>query len=226
MIELTEFSGDPENVDSEWYRNTAGFATDKGVHGECYLRIKDVLPDVIVDLKYATTDNFAHRVLYTREYLDYLLDIALYKFVKAYKLLQEQHPHYTFVIWDALRPRAVQCQLFDLVKNTIYEQYVSDPKVISMHNFGVAVDISLWDKRTNSLVDMGSKFDEFSELSEPRYETRLLSEGKLTQLQIDNRRCLRSVMCSAGFYHINFEWWHFNAIRYEEAIAGLSPLQV
>ncbi len=63
---------------------------------------------------------------------------------------------------------------------------------------------------------MGTKYDEFTPLSEPRYEEKYLKEEKLTQEQYLNRRFLREVMRKAGLRPIQNEWWHFEAVRKKE----------
>ena len=95
------------------------------------------------------------------------------------------------------------------------EAYVADPEKGSIHNFGAAVDVSIVDQEGN-LLDMGTPFDYFGDLAQPRYEDRFLKEGALTKKQIENRRLLRKVMKEAGFQTIPDEWWHFNAFSPEE----------
>jgi L,D-peptidoglycan transpeptidase YkuD (ErfK/YbiS/YcfS/YnhG family) len=92
---------------------------------------------------------------------------------------------------------------------------VADPEEGSIHNFGAAVDCSIVDDRSN-LLDMGTPFDYFGELAEPRHEKRLLNEGMLTKKHIENRQLLRDVMKEAGFQGIEDEWWHFNAFSLDE----------
>ena len=58
---------------------------------------------------------------------------------------------------------------------------------------------------------MGSAYDFFGIESHPAREAELLAAGKLTPAQIENRKLLRSVMRSAGFFGITSEWWHFNS---------------
>jgi D-alanyl-D-alanine dipeptidase len=88
--------------------------------------------------------------------------------------------------------------------------YVADPKIGSIHNYGFAVDLTLADAAGRE-VDMGTGFDDFTPLSEPRLEERFLAEGRLSDDQVTNRRLLRGVMEEAGFRHLPLEWWHFDA---------------
>lgn len=87
-----------------------------------------------------------------------------------------------------------------------------------MHNFGLAVDLTLAD--TNGVeVDMGTPFDSFAELAQPQLEKRFAASGDLTLTQLEGRRLLRRVMVDSGFKTIPHEWWHFNALDSDEARA-------
>ncbi len=71
---------------------------------------------------------------------------------------------------------------------------------------------------------MGTGFDCFEEIAWPVREQKLLKDAKLTPEQVTNRKLLRSVMYSAGFWNIQTEWWHFNAMRREVAAARFTIL--
>jgi L,D-peptidoglycan transpeptidase YkuD (ErfK/YbiS/YcfS/YnhG family) len=105
--------------------------------------------------------------------------------------------------------------MWRLVKETEQEAYVADPKRGSIHNFGAAVDVSIVDS-TGLPLDMGTPFDYFGELAQPKYQERFLKEGKLTEEHLQNRKLLRGVMHEAGFQGIPDEWWHYNAFSLEE----------
>ena len=187
------------------------------------VNIKSIDPDIVVDLKYATTDNFTGINLYG-DFREAYLQAEVAKMLgKAQKKLKEKHSNWNFIVYDAARPRSVQQRMWDMVKNTGWKNYVASPARISMHSFGVAVDLSIVDEQGNP-IDMGSGFDEFTEMSEPRHEKRFLQEGKLTQQQINNRLVLRNAMKSAGFRSISNEWWHFDAMTHEQAKAKYPPI--
>lgn len=59
-------------------------------------------------------------------------------------------------------------------------------------------------------LDMGTDFDYFGNLAQPRLENENLRKGLLTKVQIKNRQLLRKVMQEAGFQMTSSEWWHFN----------------
>ena len=171
-------------------------------------RIKDYLPHVILDLKYASTDNFTNEVLYEKEVEAKLSVPALEMLVKANKILKSIDDSIDFVIWDAARPHSVQVALFEKVKGTFQEKYIAHPDQGSLHNYGCAIDLGLI--QNGNLLDMGTIYDYFGELAEPSKEIDFLHEGKLSQTALQNRLLLRYVMTAAGFQPIPHEWWHFN----------------
>lgn len=172
---------------------------------------------VTVNLKYGTTDNFTRKNLYGPYNKCYIHKITAEKLRKAIETLRKNNPGYKFIVFDALRPRSVQRKLWAVVKGTSHQKYVADPDKGSMHNYGFALDIGLLDPQ-GKLVDMGAPFDGFTPLSEPQLESRLLKEGKLTQIQIDHRMILRSAMVGAGFRQLRHEWWHYDALTEEQVI--------
>lgn len=168
-------------------------------------------PSVRLDLRYATTDNFMKTNLYHGFQRAFLHKLAFDKFTKAKQALEIQQPGLQFVIFDSLRPRKVQQQMWDFLANTPYQSYVANPGPGSLHNFGLALDLSLGHQQGPEL-DMGTGFDDFSDLSQPQLEGQYLKNGKLSKEQLKNRELLRGLMLDAGFELIPNEWWHFNAI--------------
>ncbi|MGQ0645690.1 MAG: M15 family metallopeptidase [Elusimicrobiota bacterium] len=167
-------------------------------------------PWLTVDLKYTTADNFMGEDLYGDFDRCFLHEEAARKLEKAGSLLRERRPGWRLKTFDCLRPRSIQWKLWRRVEGTAQESYVADPRQGSIHNFGFAVDLSVEDAEGREL-DMGTPFDDFTPLSEPRLEEKYLRDGKLTSRQIENRRLLRGVMEDAGFIPLPNEWWHFDA---------------
>lgn len=167
-------------------------------------------PSIQVSLAYAGTDNFLDSAVYGT------LDAAFLRIEAAAMLsiaqdeLKRRKPGYHLLVYDAARPRRIQEQMWALVKGTPQRGYVADPVVGSLHNYGAAVDLSIADS-SGVPLDMGTAFDHFGPLAQPRHEARFLQSGELSREQIANRRLLREVMQSAGFQGIPNEWWHFNA---------------
>jgi D-alanyl-D-alanine dipeptidase len=95
---------------------------------------------------------------------------------------------------------------------------VADPQKGSLHNFGVAVDLTVADGTNGEPLDMGTGFDYFGYPAYPDRETQMLREGKINQGHVNNRQILREVMNNAGFSGVGSEWWHFNA--FSRKVAG------
>lgn len=178
------------------------------------VNVMDIDSSFILDVKYATEDNFMGKVLYGEYDQCYLQPEAALKLKKAHDVLKKNHPSLRFILYDCVRPRSVQQEMWDLVKGTDQQQYVASPKSGSIHNFGAAVDLSLTHLDTG-LVDMGTPFDFFGKEAQPRYEDAYVQEGILRHEHVTNRRILRAAMLEAGFSGILSEWWHFNAFPNE-----------
>ena len=167
------------------------------------------LKNLKLDIRYATVHNFANVDLYGDWEKCLLHKEAAAKLKQAAKQLAKEKPKWKLLIFDCLRPRSVQRKLWDVVKGTPNEEYVMNPDKGSVHNFGFAVDLSLEDENGKE-VDMGTPYDNFTQLAQPRYEEENLKAGKLTKKQVENRLILRNLMTKAGFQIINNEWWHFD----------------
>ena len=172
------------------------------------------IPGIAVDLRYATADNFVGRDLYGTLDCAWLHDLAAAGVERAAALLADEAPGYKLLVLDALRPHRVQIQLWDHLDGTDLRQYVADPARGSIHSFGMALDATLLDPQGREL-DMGSGYDEMTDLSHPKLEARHLETGALTPAQHRNRMLLRSVLCRAGFATIDNEWWHFEMLDRE-----------
>jgi len=166
-----------------------------------------------VDLKYSSTENFFKQDVYGSLTRAYLQHIPAESLKKANYLIQSINKDYRLLIFDAVRPLHIQEVLWnslDSIPPNKRKNFVSDPKEGSLHNYGCAVDLSIFDISKNEPLDMGTEFDYFGYLAYPRLESELLEQGKLTKTQIENRILLRKVMVLNGFQPITSEWWHFN----------------
>jgi D-alanyl-D-alanine dipeptidase len=180
------------------------------------INVQEIDPSILVDLKYSGTDNFMGEDVYGGLDRCYLQPEIARMLRQAHEFLKERHPRYRFIVYDGARPRSVQRKMWHLVKNTDLRKYVAHPRTGSNHNFGAAVDLSLAEiidpeKNRYRLLDMGTPYDHFGPLAQPRYEQKYLREGVLTAEQVRNREILRRAMRNAGFRSIAIEWWHFNA---------------
>jgi D-alanyl-D-alanine dipeptidase len=173
------------------------------------------LPSTQIELKYATTDNFMGKNVYGEFTEPFLHRLAASKFREAGELLRRERPQWSFLVFDALRPRTAQRLLWAHVEGTPQEAYVANPERGSMHNYGCAIDLTLIDENGVQL-DMGTGFDAFHPLSQPKLEAEHLNAGLLTHTHVNNRLVLRRAMTGAGFLQLSHEWWHYDAFSGEE----------
>jgi D-alanyl-D-alanine dipeptidase len=164
---------------------------------------------VRVDLRYAGTDNFMGRDLYSPFDCAWLHRDAAACLERAAGRLASRRPDLGLLVLDALRPQRVQERMWAALEGTPLTQYLAPPVRGSIHSFGMAVDVTLVDAEGREL-DMGTHFDDLSERSHPALEDALLARGELTAAQVDNRRLLRETMVATGWQGISHEWWHFD----------------
>lgn len=175
-----------------------------------------------VDLRYADTNNFLKLNMYGGLQKAYMPREVAVNLCKAQDSLKQIDPHYSLIIFDAARPFWIQKLMWDSLDMPpdIKYAYVSPPFNISLHNYGCAIDLSIINLTTNTLLDMGTDFDHFGKLSQPVYEQYYFFKKELSQEAIDNRKLLRKVMVQARFFPITSEWWHFNFCNKEFAAAN------
>jgi zinc D-Ala-D-Ala dipeptidase len=166
---------------------------------------------IAVDLRYKGVRNFVGRDLYGALDCGWLHNLAATGLEGAAAQLASEAPGHRLLVLDALRPHRVQVLLWDFLDGTDLREYVADPARGSIHSFGMALDATLLDEHEKEL-DMGTGFDEMTELSHPRLEARHLASGELTPAQVRNRELLRRVLRSGGLNGIDNEWWHFDML--------------
>jgi len=169
----------------------------------------DSIAGIRVDLRYASSNNFVGRDLYAPYDCAWLHVQAADALERVVAWLRVRRPDLTPLVLDALRPQRVQQQLWDALEGTGLRLYLADPARGSIHSFGMALDITLVDADGVEL-DMGTGFDDMTELSHPALEQGYLLAGQLTEAQLANRHLLREAMLQAGFLGIRTEWWHFD----------------
>ena len=164
-----------------------------------------------VDLRYSTKDNFIGFDVYGCMTKAYLQKQAAEHLSLAANFLEQEKRGFQLLVYDAARPAWAQKILWDSLKKPESSKhiYVANPKRGSIHNYGCAVDLTVVDRKGMPL-DMGTEFDFFGNLAQPRLEKSLLKKGILSQAQYANRLLLRKVMLKAGFSITSSEWWHFN----------------
>lgn len=183
---------------------------DSAMRAAGMVDIAEVDSAVVIDLMYASTDNFVGADMYGSLRRAYLHPEAAAGLVRAQKRLSEEHPGYRLKVCDAARPMSVQKRMFDKVKGTSKANYVSNPaRGGGLHNYGLAVDITIVDESGRELP-MGSAVDHLGPESNIDNEQRLVDRGVMTGQERSNRQLLRRVMRAGGFTTLRTEWWHFN----------------
>jgi D-alanyl-D-alanine dipeptidase len=170
---------------------------------------------LLVELKYASADNFLGKNVYGDLDRCFLNHDAAEMLAAAQQTLMEQHPDYRLKVYDCARPASVQLVMWDIVKGTPSQKYVASPRTGSIHSYGCAVDLTVA-RADGSPLDMGTPYDHFGPEAEPRHELDYLDAGKLGPDQIANRLVLREVMLRAGFRVLRHEWWHFDCASQSE----------
>jgi len=181
---------------------------------------------IFVELKYATPDNFMGIILYNRLKKAYLQKDVAERLSKVQDYLSKLNPGFHLLIYDALRPLSVQQKMWDALDSLPpieRGKFVSNPKNRSMHNMGAAVDLTIINEQLIPL-DMGAAYDEIGQIAYPSMEKQFVAEGKLKEVQIENRDLLRKVMKSQGFRQLQSEWWHFNACSRAEGLVKYKVL--
>ena len=157
-------------------------------------------PSIQLDMRYATTNNFTGRVLYSEARA--LLTVAAAQAVVRASA-KARADGFGLTIYDAYRPWRVTKQLWDATPVGPKKDYVANPKRGSKHNRGCAVDLTLHDLNTGLLVEMPTEFDDFSEKAHRDY-------AGANTAAIANRARLQRYLEVEGFVGLSNEWWHFD----------------
>lgn len=168
-----------------------------------FVALRSLIPKIIIDLKYATADNFTGKVIYNKDADGFLIHDAAMALKEV--AAEFNNKGYLLKVWDAYRPLTAQFMLWETIPD---ERYVANPTKGSRHNRGCAIDLTLVDFQGNEL-DMGTGFDDFTEKSHRNYQ-------HLSALSLQNRRFLQSVMEQHGFIGFEHEWWHFDFKNWEK----------
>ena len=161
-----------------------------------FVKVKEYIPDIVVELKYATASNFAGTVIY--DFTDvYLRYSTVLKLMDVQAELREQGLR--LKVWDAFRPLEAQEKLWYAKPDP---NYVSNPwNGTNSHSRGHTVDVTLVDADGKEL-EMPTGFDEFSTYADRDY-------SDCTDAAAKNAQLLQEVMERNGFRGLQTEWWHF-----------------
>ncbi|WP_436652472.1 M15 family metallopeptidase [Lactiplantibacillus plantarum] len=159
-----------------------------------FTNIQHLDSEIIVDLRYATTNNFTHQVIY-----DFTTAIVrtgtAHKLAKASALVKQQG--YRLKVWDAYRPISAQRRLFEVYPDP---EFVAQPNPNFSHQKGVTLDLTLAHPDGSELT-MPTAFDDFTAAAH--------RDAPRTALQEKNYQLLDTAMTAAGFVGYVNEWWDY-----------------
>jgi D-alanyl-D-alanine dipeptidase len=159
--------------------------------------VQKTVPGVVLDIRYATTNNFTGQQLYPFSKC-YLRRASAEKLRLAQAELATMG--YGLKIYDGYRPLSVQRKMWEVYP---HPGYVADPKKGSRHNRGAAVDITLIRLSDGSELLMPTPYDDFTEKAHRNF-------NDLPAEAISNRELLQQVLTKHGFVGLPTEWWHFD----------------
>jgi D-alanyl-D-alanine dipeptidase len=163
------------------------------------VEVAAVVPDAIVDLRYATADNLAGRAVYPADARCLLLAPVADRLARVAGRLRAEGLR--LVLWDCYRPLAVQRELWRLVPR---KGLVADPARGSHHNRGAAVDVAVA-AADGGPVPLPTGFDDVGR------RARLAAVDGVAPEARRNRERLRAAMEAEGFRPNRMEWWHYDA---------------
>ena len=188
---------------------------------EGFVYVHDIIPDLEVELRYYTSNNFVGKPIngYQSNKLILTIEAAM-----ALKLVHEalQQQNLCLKVYDAYRPQQAVNHfvkwakvLNDTINKQIFYPNVKKRNLFkagyiaskSGHSRGSTVDLTIIDGSTGEPLDMGSSYDFFGEESWVDY-------ASITDKQKANRQLLQKVMTKFGFRYYPKEWWHFS-LRWE-----------
>ncbi|MBX7067692.1 MAG: D-alanyl-D-alanine dipeptidase [Parachlamydiales bacterium] len=155
-----------------------------------------ISPNIRLDIRYATPNNFTGKVVYTSSRC-FLLRKTAERLTRVQNNLEKRG--LGLKVFDGYRPIAAQRIFWELVPDP---RYVADPKEGSRHNRGASVDLTLIDANGVELL-MPTEFDDFTEKASHSYQG-----GSPEALK--NRELLKNAMVAEGFVPYPHEWWHYD----------------
>ena len=178
---------------------TTAAPTDRDIPDGELVRILDYIPDAVIDLRYATTNNFTGKVIYDSGEA-YLCYATVKKLMKVQEELRERG--FRLIIWDPYRPHEAQEKLWEVCPDP---NFVADPRNgITSHSRGNTVDLGIV-YEDGSEVELPSGFDEFSALADRDY-------SDVSEEAAKNSQMLEDIMVKNGFYGYWGEWWHYSDV--------------
>ena len=184
-----------------------------------FIDIKEYIPSIFIDLKYASNDNFTGHIVNGYESPKCLLTIEAARSLRYIQTILNKSG-YSLKIYDAYRPQRSVNHFINWSKNlsdTINKRYYYPNLAKSIlfklgyiaskssHSRGSTVDLTLVDITSGKEVDMGSPYDFFGLESSHDYKN-------ISNTQKNNRKFLLDIMTKNGFSSYSKEWWHYTFI--------------
>lgn len=168
------------------------------------VEINQVLTNAVLDIRYATSNNFTETVIYSKDAGAF----ARLPVVNQLKQIEDslEAIGLGLVVYDAYRPYSATVKFYEIYGDTTY---VASPYGGSRHNRGCAVDISLYSLKDSSYIQMPTEYDDFSLKAHP---TTPLDDSTA----MANRDLLIGIMQHNGFTVYPSEWWHYDYMGWEK----------
>lgn len=174
----------------------AGDRTGRSAEGDPLVAVIDLIPDAVLDVRYATAENFLGRAVYPFPAV-YLIKSTAEKLAKAARDLRKRGCR--LLIFDGYRPLSVQKLMWEVLPDP---RFVADPRLGSWHNKGGAVDLALASSEGRPL-EMPTAFDDFTVPASKR-------PAAPSRRARRHHAMLRRAMRAAGFEPLEGEWWHYH----------------
>jgi len=164
--------------------------------------IKAAIPDITLDIRYASSNNFMKRVMYPEARA-----FARKPVVEQLKNIQKElrKKGYGLKIYDAYRPYAITVAFYQQASD---KNFVASPAKGSKHNRGCAIDLTLINYETKEEIPMPTPYDSFEAAAAANYQN-------LPAAVLKNRDFLIKTMESHGFKVLHNEWWHYDFIGWQ-----------
>ena len=161
--------------------------------------LEEVIPGIILDIRYASRNNFTGEQIYDRAKA-YARKPVASALAQVQAELKKQG--LGLKIFDAYRPYRATVKFYEVYKDTTY---VASPYRGSRHNRGCAIDMTLIDLSTGMELKMPTGYDVFTKQAWP---STPVADPEVRE----NRSKLIAVMRRHGFRVNSSEWWHFDFV--------------
>ncbi|MEN8137152.1 MAG: M15 family metallopeptidase [Bacteroidota bacterium] len=165
--------------------------------------IKKVIPNIRLDIRYATANNFTGEVIY-KSPKAYMRKYIAQKLAEVEKALNGNG--LGLKVFDAYRPYAATVKFYEVYED---KTFVASPKTGSVHNRGAAIDLTIIDLKTGEDLQMPTPFDDFTKKASHKY-------NDLPKEALASRLLLKTIMEKYGFISYVDEWWHYSFYNWKD----------